>query len=184
MRHPKPCAHLATLVLAAGLVPPLTSCGHAPTPAATPPVPRAAATATSEPPDDPVTAELALTRTTLRSGQSVTGRIVVQNKAGRAIQVVGCGSIYGVLVVGPNHHPTPSWTLCAQTITIPQGRSTYPVTVMAAYDQCSGPGSQGEPRCLADGSLPGLPPGRYEAVPVGVADAVPLPAPVAITVTE
>lgn len=179
MRPATHSADLAMVLLAVGLALPVTACGGAPAVPATSTPP-----ASSAPLDETVTADLALSTTTLRSGRSATGRIAVQNRTGRAIQVAGCGSIYVVLVVGPNHHPTPSWDLCLRTITIPEGPSTYPVTVMAAYDQCWRPGSAGEPRCLADGSLPGLPPGRYEAVPAGVTAAVPLPAAIAITVTE
>lgn len=130
-----------------------------------------------------VVARLELPALTLRSGGSLAARITVVNDSGAEIQVMGCGSMYAVLLTGPRHHPTASWPLCAQQIIIPMGESTYPVHVAARYNECSAHGGHGMPACLADGSMPGIPPGTYEVTTVGVSDEVPVPAPVSVQVT-
>jgi hypothetical protein len=114
----------------------------------------------------------------------MSATITVENKSGKPVNLVGCGSIYAALLVGESYHPTASWPLCAQQMTVPVGESSYPVTVSAAFNQCTAEGGAGpEPACLADGSLPPLPAGRYELMTTAVSPELPVPAPVAVTVT-
>jgi hypothetical protein len=188
---------LGVLVLGAGV--PLLF--HGALPVAAPPGPVIAApagTVTSAPPGPvtstapgsaavvssaSVTASLTVPTTTVRAGASMSATITVENNSGRPIRVLGCGPVYGVLLVGRGHHPSASWPLCAQEITLPTGRSTYPVTVAATYHECSMNGGRGSQPCTQDGSMPALPAGSYQATTVSVSPYLPVPAPVPVTVT-
>ncbi|KQZ87424.1 hypothetical protein ASD62_17720 [Phycicoccus sp. Root563] len=128
-------------------------------------------------------AVLTLPTTTIRTGESVAAQITVTNNTGEDIHLVGCGPIYTVLLIGGPHQESPFWAACAQNITIPKGDTTYPVTVAATYSECSPRGDQGMAKCLPkEGSMPGLPRGRYTATTWGVTDQVPVPAPITVTV--
>jgi hypothetical protein len=135
-------------------------------------------------PSASVTASITVPTTTVRAGASLSATITVENNSGRPIQVLGCGPVYGVLLVGRGHHPSASWPLCAQQITLPAGRSTYLVTVAATYHECSMNGSRGTHPCARDGSLPALSAGSYEATTVSASPDLPVPAPVPVTVTR
>jgi hypothetical protein len=128
------------------------------------------------------TARLALSATNLRSGQSLSAKITVNNDTGRPLRFAGCGPIYRALLVEQGKSQVPSWPLCMQTVSIPEGESTYDVPVDARYSECSTNGSQGIPECRSDRSMPFLPAGTYEVVVFGVDSIVPLPAPTSITV--
>ena len=134
------------------------------------------------PPAGSLTARLTLPTTTIRTGESVAAQIILTNNTGQEIHVVGCGPIYSVLLTGNSYTPGPSWLDCAQPITIPKGDTTYPVTLAATVSECSPRGDQGMASCLPNGSMPGLPPGRYAATTWGVAHQVPVPAPIKVTV--
>lgn len=128
-------------------------------------------------------AHITLPSTTMRGGSSLPATITVENDSGKPIHILGCGSVFSVVLVGEGHRPSPSWPLCAQDIIVPAGESTYPVTVAAAYQQCSTDGGNGMPACEQDGSMPPLPAGRYQATTVSVSPDLPVPARVPVTVT-
>ena len=131
----------------------------------------------------PVTATLTLPSTILRSGSSLKAQVTVENHGAQPLHIVGCGSIFALLLIGTHYHPTAVWPMCAQQITVPVGASTYTVTIAAKYDRCS-PSGDGLRRCSPDGSMPPLPPGRYAATTFAVTANVPVPAPVMMTVTR
>jgi len=130
-----------------------------------------------------VTARLTLPATSLRSGESLRGRITVENNLGREIRFLGCGFVFSVLPVGDGYHPAPAWPRCLQELTIPTGTTTYPVTVAGTYDRCAKVAQGDTPACLPDGKMPGLPPGQYAVTTFSLSSDVPLPAPVMVTVT-
>ena len=138
--------------------------------------------ATAEP-SGSVTATITLGTTTVRAGATLRGTITIENDSGKPIHLLGCGSVYRVQLVGAGYRPSPSWPLCAREITIPTGESSYPVDVVATYDECSPHRAKGTPQCTRDGSMPPLPPGRYQAATAAVSPDLPVPAPVPVTVT-
>lgn len=160
------------VVSASGLADVVVAC-QVGSPAKSPPTPQPGS----------VTASITLPTTTMRAGTSVTAKVTVENNSGTPIHLVGCGSIYRVLLIGGGQHPTPSWPLCAMQITIPTGQSTYIVRVAATYSECSPNGGEGMPTCPADGSLPPLRLGRYAATTFSVNPELPVPAPTSVTVT-
>lgn len=111
-----------------------------------------------------LSARLALRSQTIAAGSSVTGLVLVHNSAGHAIHVLGCLSLFQVLLTSRRYWPTVAWAACAQRFTIPAGLTPYLVTVSARYSQCT----QSRPRrgvkaCLPGGRMPPLPPGTYWA---------------------
>lgn len=144
---------------------------------------RTPATGAASHPVSTVTARITLPTKSLRSGQSLPARITVNNNLGADIHFTGCGPIFRVLLVGSNQHPTPSWLLCASPITIPMGETTYPVSIAATYSECSATKGQGMPACMPDGSMPGIPPGKYAVTTWVETDQVRVPDPVTVTVT-
>ncbi|SES48915.1 hypothetical protein SAMN05216199_0245 [Pedococcus cremeus] len=159
----------------------------APASAVTPAPPGSVTAALASPvtpvPPGSVRAIITLPSTTVRGGSSLPATITVENDSGKPFHILGCGSVFSVLLVGEGHRPSPSWPLCAQDIIIPAGVSTYPVTVAAAYQECSMDGGNGMPACERDGSMAPLPAGRYQATTVSVSPDLPVPARVPVTVT-
>ncbi len=93
----------------------------------------------------------------------MTGRVIVSNDTGRAMHVWGCKTLFQVALTSSSYHPTVAWLACRQRFTIPVGRSSYRVTVVARYLRCST--SPGATRaCLHDGRPPPLPAGHYRAM--------------------
>lgn len=127
-----------------------------------------------------LSASLSLGSTTLRAGGTIAGTITVRNGTGKPIRLVGCGSIFQVLLASATYHPAAAWPTCATNIWIPVGASTYPVRVRAIYSEC-GQGSGLEP--CTSGGLPPLPAGRYRATTFESPQVVPLPRPISVTVT-
>jgi len=139
--------------------------------------------ATSPAPPPSLSAAVILETTTINAGGEIHGQVVVQNRTGHEIHVSGCRFIFQVLLTSSTYQPTVSWLQCLQAITIPEGRSTYPITVQASYWACGMLGaSENMPACLPTG-IPPLPPGDYEAKTFEDGGAVPLPAAVEVTVT-
>jgi len=130
----------------------------------------------------PISARVVLPARTMTAGSSMPGRVVVENDTGRAIHTSGCLSLFQVALVSSSYHPSVSWFTCLQRFVIPTGRSSYPVTVAATYNQC-GPSKPSVSRCLPGGGMPPLPPGRYRAVLFQFRHLVPVPPPIAIRVT-
>ena len=91
------------------------------------------------------------------------------------------GTTFQVLLISSTYHPDVGWLACLQTLTIPAGRSSYPVTVDASYSACSpGRPRDGFKACLHGEQPPPLPPGVYRATLFQ--DGHLIPAPPAITV--
>jgi hypothetical protein len=110
-----------------------------------------------------LTARVVLPSRIMAGGSSMTGRVVVGNDTGRAIHVWGCQTLLQVALTSSRYRPTMAWLHCRQRFTIPAGRSSYRLTVVARYLQCSK--SLGATRaCLPDGRPPPLPPGHYRAM--------------------
>lgn len=133
----------------------------------------------------PLSFTLVLPTTTIKAGGEISGQIVVDNRTGHVIRVPGCHGIFGVALTSSTYHPEVSFLGCLEMITIPVGQSRDPIIVQASYDRCgmSGP-SVDTPACLPTGSprFPPLPPGKYEATTFEAGTAVPVPAPIAVTV--
>ncbi len=86
----------------------------------------------------------------------MSGRVVVENNTGRAIHASGCLTLFQVVLTSSKYHPAVAWPICLQPFTIPAGKSSYPATVEASYNQCS----QGRPRGGLRACLPGPRPPR------------------------
>ena len=134
-------------------------------PAVPPPIdgPSADAPVTEVPPAaSVVTARIELPADQMVAGSSMQATVVVTNDTGSDIGVVACGSWFQVRLAadGVNDQPGGIWAGCFMRITIPVGRTEYPVTLRAVYDQCF---FDQEPLCGPDGTAP-LPPGQYRAV--------------------
>lgn len=166
--------------LLVALVAALAGCGSTDEP---PPSTPSASSPVARPTHTGMTAALTLSSDRVRTGSSITGRITVTNDSGHPLRFVGCGSIFAVVLVRPGHQPEVAWPLCAQDLTIPEGTTSYPVTVRATESECSTTPGQGMASCGSDGALPPLAPGRYAATTVAVSPDVPVPGPAAVTVT-
>lgn len=137
---------------------------------------------------------LSMPTRTVKAGGQLVGQIVVENDTGHPIHTYACGAIFQVLLTTATYKPTPNWLTCLTATTIPRGRTSYPVTVRARYNQCQQTGGGGgSPLCASfgDGSSldtgsgpPPLPPGEYEATTFEQGTALPVPAAVAIRVTS
>ena len=60
------------------------------------------------------------------AGHSITGTIVVKNNTSNPIEVVGCGSIFQVLLVNASYHPNAVWPTCAPADHCPRRRIHLP----------------------------------------------------------
>ena len=76
--------------------------------------------------------------------------------------------------------------LCAQSFQLPPGTSTYDVVAVATLSSCTTepPTRLDTPACLADGSMPPLPPGDYGTFVEGPAVGEGGAPMVAVTVTD
>lgn len=105
----------------------------------------------------------------VRAGAQASGTVILDNGAGRPIEVTGCLTIYGISLHSATFDGSESSPMCAQVFTIPVGESRWPVGVSATVDFCQQPGPSspsGElPPCLPEPAdpLPPLPAGRYRA---------------------
>ena len=115
------------------------------------------------------------------------GQVVVTNN-GEVITANGCGSLFAVALSSPTYTPQVAWTACGQTLTIPPGLSTYPISLLASISTCQNdaptPSTTTEnsyPSCI-DGHPPALPPGDYEARLYQSTHVVPDPEPVPVRV--
>jgi len=112
----------------------------------------------------PVSVQVVLPSQTVAAGSLLTGQVVVKNNSGHAIRTAGCGVLFTVALASKSYHPVAATLSCLQFFTIPKGRSSYRVHVLASYLGCS----VGHPRgglqaCLPGLKAPPLPPGRYRA---------------------
>jgi len=148
----------------------------------TSPVRPPATTPTTSP--APLSAEIVLPRNTMRAGSSMPGHVVVENRTGHPLNEIGCGSLFQVALTSPTYQPQMAWPACAQRITVPVGRSTYRVTVVASYLGCTnGPPSTDFPPCR-NGGLPPLPTGSYDAKLYQSGKIVPQPPTIPVQVTS
>jgi hypothetical protein len=119
---------------------------------------------------------------TMAAGSSMVAQVVVDNRTGRVIHVIGCLSIFQLALDGSSYHPDPAWAACAQKLTIGLGTSSYPVTLTASYLAC-GAGA-GTPACLPGGDpMPPLPAGEYRAVLFQSSPIASAPAAIPVRVT-
>ncbi|HYK68888.1 MAG TPA: hypothetical protein VEV45_13140 [Streptosporangiaceae bacterium] len=126
---------------------------------------------------------LQLAATTVTSGSVLSGRLTIVNGSHKPIRYVTCGSFIQILLRNHDHLLSPGWLLCSAPLTLPTGTSSYPVSVVAAYNECAPTGAWGtHVACLRSGGMPPLPPGVYQATTYLV-PAVPVPPPITITVT-
>ena len=123
---------------------------------------------------------LVLPSTTVRSGSTLNGRLIVTNRTGHALRGTACGSPFQVLLENDRVEQQPAWLGCLARVTVRVGTSSWPVGVSAFYNTC-GPGMK--VHCAAGGHPPGLPPGSYETRFFQNGHLVPAPAPIRIVVT-
>jgi hypothetical protein len=113
----------------------------------------------------PVSVRVVLPSRTMTVGSQMSGHVVVDNTTGHAIHTAGCYVLFTVALASSTYHPDVTSALCLQLLTIPAGKTSYPVTVLARYLGCSmgHPGS-GFKACLPGSQkMPPLPPGDYYA---------------------
>ena len=124
----------------------------------------------------PLSATLSLSSTSVPAGGTLTGKVIVENNTGAALHPVTCG-LYQAVLANNSYQPEIPWPLCATLTTIPVGRSSYPVTILARYYDCV---PNNSPPCVDQQPLP---PGTYQAKVSTMSLTLPVPAPVAVTVT-
>jgi hypothetical protein len=91
------------------------------------------------------------------------GRLVVENNTGHALREGGCGTLFQLELVSNTYQPHVGWDDCLDDLTIPVGTSSYPVWVVASYNECHEGGPWGAVKaCLPNGPPP-LAPGDYDA---------------------
>jgi hypothetical protein len=100
----------------------------------------------------PRATKIVLSTNTLTAGSSVSGVVVVVNNTGAPLTYGGCGGLFQVALTQNGAPPSVPWLACLMQITVPEGESVQPVTVLAAAAACSS-----QPICP-------LPAGRYDAV--------------------
>jgi hypothetical protein len=153
--------------------------------AAAPPASRGTAgPAASHPSSRPLSVRVVLPARTLPGGSRMTARVVVRNLTGHALHLKGCLSLFQVALASRTYHPVLAWPLCLQRLTIPAGRSSYRVQILATYLQCTqGPPQNGAPSCLPGGRMPPLPPGVYRTQLFQYLPLAPAPPPIPVRVT-
>lgn len=127
-------------------------------------------------PSMPLSATLDLSSTSVPAGGALAGTVIVENNTGAAVHATTCG-IYQAALASNNYQPNMPWRLCATQTTIPVGRSSYPVTILADYYDCV---PNNTPPCVDQKPLP---PGNYQVKVSTISPSLPLPQPVDITVT-
>jgi hypothetical protein len=113
---------------------------------------------------------IVLSARTLAAGSSIPGVVVVVNNTGAPLTYGGCGGLFQVALTQNGAPPEVLWLSCLMQITVPEGESVQPVTVLAAATACSG-----QPICP-------LPTGRYDAVLVQDVSDFPTAAPIPVRV--
>jgi hypothetical protein len=108
-------------------------------------------------PTERLGAHIVLPSTTIRSGSSVDGYVVVENHTGHPLETTGCLTLFTVALGNDRISPRIGWLDCLERFTIPSGESRYPVRVVARYLSCP------PPPCT-DGRPAPLPPGTYRAM--------------------
>jgi hypothetical protein len=145
---------------------------------------RSAANATT------LTSRLVLSRTRVRAGASIGAVLVVTNPGTRINETHGCAP-YLMVVLANKEIPAngviptpcrvgPFW--------IRHGVNRFRIVVSTRYAVCTQTPSQATvrvPVCLSGPEkAPPFPAGRYRTVAIGAWEGIPMPAPVAVTLTE
>ena len=78
---------------------------------------------------------------TLTAGGNVTVSAVVSNHTGHPVRVAGCGSPFAAVLGNAAYQQTTAWNLCRTLITLPVGKSAFPVVISTSYSECSTPNS-------------------------------------------
>ena len=144
----------------------------------------AASPSASHPSSRPLSVRLVLPARSLPSGSRMTVRVLVRNRTGHALHVKGCLELFQVALASRTYHPAVVWPTCLQRLTIPAGRSSSRVQILATYLQCTqGPPQHGLPSCLPGGRMPPLPPGVYHTQLFQSLPLAPAPPPILVRVT-
>lgn len=131
-----------------------------------------------------VSSQLDLAGTAMSSGGELKGTIVIVNNSGEPIVGSSCGPYFVAVLANSEYRQEVISPGCGGSITIPEGRSSYPVQILGSYTSCTtSPDSPDDRACDPDGSLPGLPPGEYQLTIGDPQRLVPAITPVTITVT-
>lgn len=133
-----------------------------------------------------VSASLELDATTVAVGGTITGTVTVVNDSGAPIDGSSCGDYFVATIRNDQYDQGVARLACLSPITIPEGTSTYPVSVTAAVTSCTPVEIEGTGvglRCNPDGSMPAFPSGEYQLRIDDPMHLVPAIDPVTITVT-
>jgi hypothetical protein len=134
------------------------------------------------------TTELIVPSHELRVGAAMHATVVITNHTGHALEGTKCGAPFLISLRSERAYQEANFPLCAETYSLPVGRSTYPVTISSHFSTCThDPNARlsddrSMPHCLAAGRLPPLPKGKYRAYVAGLPGAVSSARPVEITV--
>jgi hypothetical protein len=130
-----------------------------------------------------VSARIKLPSKSMVAGATMEATVTVQNDSGRAVTGEGCGPLFKVALRNKTTTPIVPWNRCRELLTLPNGRSRYPVTLHASHLVCSRDGGGSAPICV-DGKAPPLPPGKYRATLYQLPKVVAHPPSVAVKVTR
>jgi hypothetical protein len=120
----------------------------------------------------------------MAAGSQMSGRVVVDNNTGHAIQVHGCGWLVQVALASSTYHPDVTTPACSQVFTVPAGKSSYPVLVQASYLACRvGQSGGGFRACPPGKKPPALPAGDYHTALFQAHQFVPAPPAITVRVT-
>lgn len=122
-----------------------------------------------------LSAALRLSAHSVLAGGTLGGQVIIENDTGSPMHVATCG-VYQAALANGSYRPNVVWPACATRTTVPLGRSTYPVTILARYHNCVPSNS---PPCVDQQPLP---PGDYQIKVFASSPLLPLPAPVDISV--
>ena len=136
---------------------PSTRSVSVPSMASAPPAPTAAAVS----PQVPLSARIVLPATTMATGSTMDGQVIVENNTGHALHPFGCLTLFEVVLHNAQVPADIAGFDCYGNLpTIPVGESTWPMPVSATYFMC---GMSGPPNQCINGRPPPLPLGLYEA---------------------
>jgi hypothetical protein len=133
-----------------------------------------------------VSVQVSVPSRTMEAGSSMLAHIIIDNRTGHAIHAPGCGQLFELALDTSSHPALASrWPACLQILTIPIGKSSYPQTITATYDECGGTTSLPADyhACLPGGRPPPLPAGEYRVVFFESSNIVSVPAPIPVRVT-
>jgi hypothetical protein len=131
-----------------------------------------------------LSATLELQATEVAAGGTIAGTVTVVNDTGAAVEGSTCGPPFATRLTFANGYRQDALRGdCVSAFSIPEGRSTYPVTVDGSYLSCLGQDQRpgGSPYCQDDGSPPPLEAGTY-LLTIDGPSAVSPPDPVEITI--